>query len=61
MPVKDLSPREFAEQTGHPERTVRHWCSRRQIECRETPGGQYRIPVTEVDRWRRAPRERSAA
>lgn len=57
-----LSVSTFAQAIDRPSRTVRYWCERGHISAKQTPGGHYQIPRSELDRVRAGlPREALAA
>lgn len=49
----DLSTAQFARALAMSVRTVKFWCMRGWVRARQTPGGHYRIPRTEVERVKR--------
>ncbi|MCH8281083.1 MAG: helix-turn-helix domain-containing protein [Chloroflexi bacterium] len=46
---------EVAELLGVNPRTIRRWIALRQIRCFTTPGGENRVPKSEVERILRQP------
>jgi excisionase family DNA binding protein len=50
-----LTPREVAEQLHVSQGTVVRWVRLGLVEGIRLPGGQYRIPKSEIDRLKRTP------